>query len=250
MACFKTAPATNCCSVFLDLVYVHNKEWISPYWSRWHGREFTFTWSISVVLRNYNSGWWAARGIIVLLSASRTTNYLPETASIQWYIPTWMIYSLPREFGSALVAYEGPIRLEKPQNQCHGLPKIPKSGKIEHSWAVGVLAHYILLPMVWGGPLMKSFAGFLRSLVVRWPNLSSWRSLTGFSGTATQFGYATTNQRGSSFIIPITHQTTTYITPGLVLWARYPGVGEMGRKMACGSWKHFSFFGHGGKIGK
>ena len=97
---------------------------------------------------------------------------------------------------------------------------------------------------------MKSFAGFLRSLVVRWPNLSSWRSLTGFSGTATQFGYATTNQRGSSFIIPITHQTTTYITPGLVLWARYPGVGEMGRKMACGSWKHFSFFGHDGKIGK
>ena len=97
---------------------------------------------------------------------------------------------------------------------------------------------------------MKSFAGFLRPLVVRWPNWSSWRSLTGFSGTATQFGYATTNQEGRSFIIPTTHQTTSYITPGLVLWARYPGVGEMGRMMACGSWKYFSFSAQSGKIGR
>ena len=78
---------------------------------------------------------------------------------------------------------------------------------------------------------MKSFAGFLLFLVFRWQCRCSWRSLTRFSGPATQNTDTTTNRRGSLFIIPSTHQSTSDIIPGLVLWSRYPEVGDMGRKL-------------------
>ena len=97
---------------------------------------------------------------------------------------------------------------------------------------------------------MKSFAGFLRFLVLRWPNWFSWRYLTRFSRPATQNNDSTTNRQGSSFSIPSTHQSTRYSIPGLGLGSRCIAVCETGRKMACDFWIYFSFFGHSGKIGK
>ena len=53
-----------------------------------------------------------------------------------------------------------------------------------------------------------------------------------------------------AYLVYPAHINTRYSTPGLVLGSRCIAVGEMGRKMACDSWKYISFFGHSGKIGR
>ena len=48
---------------------------------------------------------------------------------------------------------------------------------------INAAAYHHLLDMVSGGGLMKSFAGFLHIVVVRWLSEFSWRSSPRFSGS-------------------------------------------------------------------
>ena len=49
-----------------------------------------------------------------------------------------------------------------------------------HFYQITAVAYYHISDMISDGGLMKSFAGFLRVVVVRWLSECSWRSVVGF----------------------------------------------------------------------
>ena len=84
MAWIKTAHPTKCSSFSVDLACLYDKHGFGLIGvGGMNGNLFRLD-SIPVVPRHYNSARCGTRGIIVLLSAPRTTKYLTETPSIRW----------------------------------------------------------------------------------------------------------------------------------------------------------------------
>ena len=54
----------------------------------------------------------------------------------------------------------------------------------DHFYQITAVAYYHVSDMISGGGLMKSFAGFLHIVVVRWLSECSWRLSSGISGSA------------------------------------------------------------------